>query len=64
MDIGKLKGSNLFFFVFFIFFICIYMYIYTLYQETGRVRDGLYFVKVILSDILIQSGKDDLLVFS
>lgn len=42
----------------------IHVYIYTFYQETGRIRDGLYFVKVILSDILIQSGKDDLLVFS
>ena len=57
MDIGKLKGSNLFFCI-------LYMYIYTFYQETGRVRDGQYFVKVILSNILIHSGKDDLLVFS
>ena len=40
-----------------------YIYIYTFYQETGSVRDGLYFVKVILSDILIQSGKDDLTSF-
>lgn len=61
MDIGKLKGSNLFFCILYMY---IHVYIYTFYQETGKVRDGLYFVKVILSDILIQSGKDDLLVFS